>query len=196
MLSRSCQGPLFKSLYRKLSGYLQEFPTPAMHFLSSSGSCHWKWLICTAAQVQNNDSDSSNRHCGVHLHFFHRNKSQRLAPALHAFQLWKFVHIYIFYRRSFAWNMLFLMQDNLSCKSSPLQGGTNSIYSPFYFLKLNVFQIQSRLHGLTSAKESLIQHEMYLSFERLRVHKVTDWAVFIRAGSDFNTSISFFQFYN
>lgn len=37
--------------------------------LSSSGSWHWNWLICKTSQVENNDFDSSNRHCGAHLHF-------------------------------------------------------------------------------------------------------------------------------
>lgn len=71
-----------KSAYPKLSEPITEvsiqktYCIPAGNFtsrnacLSASGRWHWNWIICKVSQVENNDFDSPNRHCGAHLHFF------------------------------------------------------------------------------------------------------------------------------
>lgn len=100
--------------------------------------------------------------------FFHRNKPQRTAMALHVFQLWKFVHVYIY----ILYMKLLLKHADWNAYKVKIMAIVPCRFvhhfffiqiNSFYYLKINSSQIQSGLRNPSSHilySMCMIQHEM------------------------------------
>lgn len=127
VLSRNCRSPLAKPPYRNLIVFFS-LPAEAYHTsnacLTDAGSWHWNQLICKTSQVENNDSDSSNRHSRAHLHFSTGiSLAQWLSHSVPS-QLWKFEHVYI----CSIWNTYWI---RLIGKWSKFRNLLNALWSRF-----------------------------------------------------------------